>query len=154
MVFLVGKSSPRAKRLRGFQAERDLVKLLWKLGFAVIRAPASGSKVKRAIYPDVVAIRKGKVLVFEVKRRSELSTIYVPKEQVEKLKVFSERAGGEAFIAIKIPGRDWIFIELKDMEELDNKFRINKEVLSKGLTIYDIIKRMNISLGLDEYSRK
>jgi len=154
VVYLVGKSSPRAKRLRGFQAERDLVKLLWRLGFAVIRAPASGSKIKKAVYPDVVAIRKGKVLVFEVKRRSELSTIYVPKEQVEKLKMFSERAGGEAFIAIKIPGRDWVFVELKDLEELDDKFRISKEVLNKGLTIYDITKRMNISLGLDVYSRK
>jgi len=154
VVFLTSKSSPRARRLRGFQAERDLVKLLWRLGFAVIRAPASGSKIKRAVYPDVVAIHKGKVLVFEVKRRSELSTIYIPKEQVEKLKIFSERAGGEAFIAIKVPGRDWIFIELRDIEELNDKFRISKEVLNKGLTIHDLIKRMNISLGLDKYLRK
>ncbi|MEM0326303.1 MAG: Holliday junction resolvase, partial [Desulfurococcaceae archaeon] len=50
-------------RRRGFFHERDLVRRLWEHGFAVIRAPASGSRVKHVVYPDIVALYKGKVII-------------------------------------------------------------------------------------------
>ncbi|MEM1828904.1 MAG: Holliday junction resolvase, partial [Desulfurococcaceae archaeon] len=40
-----------SKRVKGFSHERDLVRRLWEYGFAVMRAPASGSKAKRVRYP-------------------------------------------------------------------------------------------------------
>ncbi len=48
--------------MRGTEYERDLAYKLYQRGWAVIRAPASGAKAKRYLYPDLVAIKKGRIL--------------------------------------------------------------------------------------------
>jgi Holliday junction resolvase len=108
-----------SNRRRGFAQERDLAKKLWDKGFAVMRAPASGSKAKRLLYPDLVAIKNGVVFAFEVKTtRSRKRDIYIPRQQVDKLVEFSRRSGGMPFIAVKIVGEgDWFFIPLRDLQE-------------------------------------
>ena len=134
-------------RSRGYRAERDLVRMLWRLGFAVIRAPASGSRVKYVDYPDVIAIYKGKVLTFEVKRRSELSHIYIGKKQLEKLISFTERAGGKAYIAVKIPGREWVFVDIDKAELISNdKYRISKEAIENGKKLHEVLEELGIGL--------
>ncbi|MEM4659072.1 MAG: Holliday junction resolvase Hjc [Sulfolobales archaeon] len=137
---------PKGNRSRGYRAERELVALLWKRGFAVMRAPASGSKVKKAMYPDVVAIRNGRVAVFEVKSRSREETIYIDKEQVMKMIEFTKRAGGSAYIAIRIPGRDWVFVPIERLEPTGSSYRVGKEVIAEGLSI----EQLEVALGLRE----
>ncbi|MEM0282497.1 MAG: Holliday junction resolvase, partial [Desulfurococcaceae archaeon] len=61
-------------RIRGFSHERDLARKLWDHGLAVMRAPASGSKGKKLLYPDIVAIYKGKVIAVEVKTMKKAKT--------------------------------------------------------------------------------
>ncbi|MEM1622615.1 MAG: Holliday junction resolvase Hjc [Sulfolobales archaeon] len=136
----------KGSRSRGYRAERELVALLWRRGFAVMRAPASGSKVKKAMYPDVVAIKNGRVAVFEVKSRSREETIYVDKEQVTKIVEFAERAGGSAYIAIRVPGKDWVFVPIERLEPTGSGYRVGKDVIAKGLNI----EQLEIALGLQE----
>ncbi len=139
-------------RSRGYRAERELVATLWRLGFAVMRAPASGARIKRADYPDIVAIKDGKVIVLEVKRRSELTNIYMSKEQYEKLMNFTRRAGGRAFIAVKIPYKDWIFIEANKLQEMSNgKYRLSKEDIINGLKLHEVLKQVGIKVGIEEF---
>lgn len=133
-------------RARGYRAERELVVKLWRRGFAVMRAPASGSKVKRAMYPDVVAIKRGRVAVFEVKSRSREEAIYLDRDQVEKMVEFAERAGGKAFVAIKIPGRDWIFIPVERLELTRSAYKVGREALGGGLSM----EQLEVCLGLRE----
>ena len=143
------------RRRRAFARERDLVRLLWKKGFACIRAPASGSKVKRTIYPDVVAIWRGKVFVFEVKTSEKYRTIYIPKHQIEKLRVFTERAGGRAFIAVKIigQGKPWKFIPVEQLEHTSSgNYKITMELLRRGLEVNDLMKYAGMLKSLHEYS--
>ncbi|WP_434731380.1 Holliday junction resolvase Hjc [Thermogladius sp. KZ2Tp1] len=108
-----------SNRKRGFAHERDLARRLWERGFAVMRAPASGSKAKRVLYPDVVAIMNGQVFAFEVKStRAGEKTLYIQREQVQKLVEFVRRSGGSAFIAVKIVGRgEWMFVPVKELVE-------------------------------------
>lgn len=107
-----------SSRSRGFSHERDLVRRLWERGLAVIRAPASGSKAKRVPYPDVVAIYKGRVMVFEVKTTRKRKEIYIKRGQVEKLREFAERAGGKAFVAVKAVGTgEWLFAPVEALEQ-------------------------------------
>lgn len=140
-------------RGRGFAHERDLVLRFWKKGFAVIRAPASGSKVKRTVYPDVVAIRNGYIFVFEVKTMSKLRDIYLEPRQVRKIEEFSRRAGGLGFIAIKIIGTgEWRFIPINKLElTKKGRFKVSKEIIKKGFRLIDIVESTYKTRRIDEY---
>jgi Holliday junction resolvase len=142
-------------RRRGFSHERDLVLRLWSKGFAVIRAPASGSRAKRIAYPDIVAIRKGIVFAFEVKTTHKNKPIYVPKHQVEKIREFIRRAGGYGFIAVKIIGETgWRFISIDKLVETENNYKIDRKALTNSLKIQDILSMAVGSKSIDDYIYK
>jgi Holliday junction resolvase len=144
----------KRNRSRGYRAERDLVIKLWKLGFAVLRAPASGAKIKRADYPDIVAIKKGKVAVFEVKARSKISTIYIEKEQIRKLETFAERAGGKAYIAVKIPHKNWRFIPTSKLNKTKGgRYRLSRDDIERGGGLAEVLKDLGLTKTLEEYLR-
>ncbi|MEM1634728.1 MAG: Holliday junction resolvase Hjc [Thermosphaera sp.] len=127
-----------SNRRRGFSHERDLVYKLWSYGLAVVRAPASGSKARRILYPDIVAVYQGKVVAIEAKTIRKERSIYVRPEQVEKLLEFKRRAGGEAFIAIKIVGTgEWRFVRIENFKE--RPIRITKDMIAKALKLEDLI---------------
>jgi Holliday junction resolvase len=133
-----------ACRLRGFHYERELARLLYRLGFAVIRAPASGSRARRVFYPDIVAIYKRSVLVFEVKARSELCDIYIDKYKVERLRDFAERSGGEAYVAVKITSTgEWRVVPLKDLwTTKEGNYRVSKFVLERSSRLEELLERV------------
>lgn len=137
---------PKGGRARGYRAERELVVQLWRRGFAVMRAPASGSRVRKAAYPDVVAIKNGRVAVFEVKSRSKEETIYLEREQVAKIVEFARRAGGKAYIAVRIPDRGWIFVPVEKLEQTEAGYKVRKEALLEGLSL----EELEVALGLRE----
>ncbi|MCX8184344.1 MAG: Holliday junction resolvase Hjc [Sulfolobales archaeon] len=134
----------KSSRSRGYRAERELVTQLWKKGFAVVRAPASGSKIKRAAYPDVVAIKKGRVAVFEVKSRSKEESIYIDREQIVKLVEFAERAGGRAYVAVKLPRQKWVFVPVEKLESTSSGYRVGRETLTESLNF----DQLEVALGL------
>jgi len=67
--------------------ERRLEKYIEKFGFFVTRVPASGSRSKE-YKPDVIAIRRDKVLIIEVKDTD--NELYIDRRQVEGLKKIKE----------------------------------------------------------------
>ncbi len=143
----------RRRRL-GFSRERDLARLFWKKGFACIRGPASGAKAKKVVYPDLVAMKNGKIFVIEVKTREKRETIYVEKSKIERLLEFSKRAGGLALVAIKyMGGSGWRFIPIEKLEITPaGNYRISPEtVVKKGLTLSDLISIALNTLSLDRF---
>jgi Holliday junction resolvase len=144
----------RVRRI-GFSHERDLVLRFWNKGFAVIRAPASGSRAKRIAYPDIVAIRRGVVFAFEVKTTHKNKPIYVPKHQVKKIREFISRAGGYGFIAVKIIGEtSWRFISIDKLVETENNYKIDKDALINSLKIQDILSIAAKNKNIDDYIDK
>jgi len=140
------------RRSRGYRAERDLVIRLWRLGFAVLRAPASGAKIKRADYPDIVAIKDGRVAVFEVKSRKELSTIYIEEEQLRKLRTFTERAGGKAYIAVKLPRIEWKFIPIEELERTPKgRYKVPKNTIAKSPSLEKVLIDLGLLKTLKDY---
>lgn len=121
-------------RKRGFAHERDLASRFWNYGFAVLRAPASGSKTKRLLYPDLIAIYKGKVLVFEIKTMKKPRSLYIEQNQIKKLVEFADRAGGEAYLAVKVVGSgEWVFIPIYKLEKTEKgTFKVKRDVISEG----------------------
>jgi Holliday junction resolvase len=131
-------------RRRGFHYERELARMLYREGFAVIRAPASGSKAKRVFYPDIVALYKKNILVFEVKTRGEPSDVYIDKYKVERLRDFAERSGGEAYIAVKITSLgEWRAVPLKDLwTTREGNYRVSKFILERSIKLDELLGKI------------
>jgi Holliday junction resolvase len=119
-----------------------------------MRAPASGAKIKKAKYPDVVAIKKGRIAAFEVKSRSKEGAVYVDREQVEKLLNFAERAGGRAYIAIRISGWSWIFVPVSKLEYTGSSYKVSREAIGEGMTIEQLEVDLGLVESLDRYVKK
>ena len=145
------------RRRRGFSHERDLLMKLWKKGFAVMRAPASGARARRFAVPDLVAIRNGVVLAFEVKTMREERDLYVPVHQVSKLIEFVKRSGGYAFIAVKIVGHGtgWRFIPIDKIEKTPaGNYKVSVKLFSSGLSIRDLVVLAEKHKSIDEFFLK
>ena len=144
--------APRRGRA-GIQHERDLALKLWRMGFAVIRGPASASKAKRILYPDLVAIRSGKVYAFEVKTRIKKETIYIEGEQIEKLLEFSKRSGGRAYIAVKIiRSSGWKLVPIDLLKRTrGGNYRLDDEALSRASSLKDLHAEALGTKSLDHY---
>lgn len=125
---------------KGFSHERDLVRKLWEYGFAAIRAPASGSRTKRVVYPDVVAIYKGKIIVAEVKTVGKKRSIYIEKDKIERLKEFASRAGATAYVAVKIVGTgEWLFVPLELLIESECSYKLPQEALAYAMDLKTLV---------------
>lgn len=148
-----GDDASRA-RLRGFRAERELVARLWKMGFAVMRGPASGARIKRGVYPDIIAIKDRKVFVIEVKVRSRPSSVYVDREQVDKLLEFARRASGEAIIAIRIASlKTWKavpIIEADFVQSSSSRVKIARSTIDESEDLFTYLSR-KISRSIEEF---
>ncbi|RLI35003.1 Holliday junction resolvase [Candidatus Bathyarchaeota archaeon] len=119
--------------VKGVKEERELVKILDRLGFAVLRAPASGSRTKLD-RPDIVAGRRGLIIALEVKTTSR-ERLYLRKESIEQLIRFSDRFGAKPFLAVKFKRkrRGWLLVEVGSLEKTEKGFKINfKEALENG----------------------
>lgn len=140
---------------KGFAHERDLVRRLWEHGFAAVRAPASGSRTKRIVYPDVVAIHKGKVIVMEVKIVGRERTIYIDRKKVEKLREFASRAGASAYVAVKIVGTgEWLFVPLELLVEAENSYKLTRDALSRAIDLKTLVTTVKGVKKLTEFQDK
>ena len=129
--------------LKGKSAELSLGKKFLKLGYFVMRAPASGRRARKFKYPDLVAISKGKILLFEVKLRKHRDTIHIPWRQIENLRYASALTGGKAYVAIYVQeDKEWYFFRLSDLElqshEKGKRFVITVGMYDKALKFSDI----------------
>ena len=137
--------SPNSRRRRrGFEAERELARLLWSKGFAVVRGPASGARARRLFYPDLIALYKGKIIVIEAKYRADLKqALYIERDKADKLLDFAHRAGGEAVIAVKIPRRGWYIIPFTAAQRTDSgALRIDEKTLNNSFRLEDYINML------------
>jgi len=129
---------------RGKRAELELGRRLLRVGYFVMRSPASGRRARRFRYPDLVAIRRGRVLLFEVKLRKHRDTIHIPWRQVENLCYASQLCGGEAYIAVYIQEeKEWFFFRLGDLEvqehEGGRRYVITVSMFEKALRFEDVV---------------
>jgi Holliday junction resolvase len=120
---------------KGERRERELVNRLDDAGFAVMRAPASGSATERDL-PDVLAGNGENFYAIEAKALSG-DPIYLDGEEVQSLQFFAENFGAEARIGVRFDEEDWAFFAPKDLYQTDSgNYRVKKEkALSEGKDI-------------------
>jgi holliday junction resolvase Hjr len=121
---------------KGTDAERELVHLCWKKDIPAIRVAGSGSS--RYPSPDIIAGRIDRKVAIECKS-VKADSKYIPKEEVENLKIFATKFGCEPWIGVRFAKNDWLFLSLEDLTETKSSFMISKEKAKlKGLLLEEL----------------
>ena len=119
-----------ATKAKGSNAERELVTMLWGLGFAAIRAAGSG--VSRFYSPDVLASNGSKIVAVECKSTKHGYQYFDP-EQIRQLKEFSRIFGAEPWLAVKF-STTWKFFKPEDLKPTKNAFVVMKKDFGRTIS--------------------
>jgi len=123
---------------KGINAERELIHLFWQNGWVAVRVAGSGSSQYPS--PDVLASNAERKLAIEAKLTKDPKK-YFAKEEVEQLRLFSEKFGAEPWIAVKFKRDSWYFLKLEDLEQTSNNFVISNQMAkNKGLSFKNLIE--------------
>lgn len=124
---------------KGDRRERELVNRLDAAGFAVMRAPASGSATQREL-PDVLAGNGETFYAIEVKSSAD-KPIYLTGEEVEALIYFSQNFGAKARIGVRFDREEWFFFHPGDLHVTDGgNYRVKKEqALEHGVSFDELV---------------
>jgi Holliday junction resolvase len=124
---------------KGDRRERELVNELDAAGFAVMRAPASGSATDRDL-PDVLAGDGEQFYAIEAKS-SAGDPIYLSGEEVESLIYFARNFGAKARVAVRFDREDWYFFHPGDLHVTDGgNYRVKKETaLADGEDMAELV---------------
>ena len=138
---------------KGDRVERELVNRLDEAGFAVMRAPASGSATEREL-PDVLAGNGDTFYAIEAKSSSG-NPIYLTGEEVEALVFFSRNFGAKPRIGVRFDREDWYFFHPGDCYVTDGgNYRVKKETaLADGIDFDELTGRSSRA-QLDEYENE
>jgi len=136
---------------KGDRRERELVNALDDAGFAVMRAPASGSATERDL-PDALAGNGEEFYAIEVKS-SAGDPIYLSGEEVESLVYFARNFGAKPRIGVRFDNEDWYFFHPADLYTTDGgNYRVKKEVaLADGIDFAELTGDSERT-KLDEYA--
>lgn len=123
---------------KGERRERELVNRLDEAGFAVMRAPASGSATDREL-PDVLAGNGDEFYAIEAKSSSG-DPIYLDGEEVDALTYFAENFGATPRIGIRFDQEAWTFFDPDDLYQTPGgNYRVKKETsLAEGEDILEL----------------
>ena len=137
---------------KGNRRERELVNRLDESGFAVMRAPASGSATEREL-PDVLA-GDGEVFYAIEAKSSSGNPIYLTGEEVEALVYFSQNFGAKPRIGVRFDREDWYFFHPGDLHVTDGgNYRVKKETALTEGTDFEELTGRSSRTQLDEYDR-
>jgi Holliday junction resolvase len=153
---------------KGDRRERELVNELDEAGFAVMRAPASGSATDREL-PDVLAGRadrsaraderdgnskgsgndgerseNGDPLFYAIEAKSSSGNpIYLTGEEVEALVYFARNFGAKPRIAVRFDREPWYFFHPADCHTTDGgNYRVKRETaVAEGIDFAELIGR-------------
>lgn len=127
-------------KVKGSRAERELQHMLFEHGWMPLRAAGSGSTTLPAV--DLVAGNGKNILAIECKSISG-NKHYFDDEEIEQIKVFSERFGAQPLIGIRFDNIGWYFVELKNLVKGNGKnyFISLESAQETGFRFEDLIKR-------------
>lgn len=129
---------------KGSRAERELAHFLNHKSFGVLRVPSSGGFLSPL---DIVAIRKGLVLAFEIKSHTKKPRL--KRDQLERFSGWCRKAGAMGFVAWRRTKPDseddeplsasnrWMFLRIEDAEQgrYENENWMERDMLISALGV-------------------
>jgi holliday junction resolvase Hjr len=129
--------SPKGRKAKGSKAERELIHLFWKNGFAAMRAPGSGSTHHPS--PDIIA-GNGR-LFFAIECKASHGPVkYLEKDEISQLDLFANAFGARAIVAIRFDNDKWYFMKLTDLKVTPKSFVVHFSLArKKGLSFDELV---------------
>jgi holliday junction resolvase Hjr len=125
------------RKSKGSKAERELIHMFWKKGFAALRAAGSGSMQHPS--PDIVA-GNGKLFFAIECKASHKHVKYLEKDEINQLDLFANLFGARPFVAIRFDNDHWYFMRLTDLKATNKCFVVNFELAKKkGMSFEELI---------------
>ncbi|MBR9707295.1 MAG: Holliday junction resolvase [Candidatus Diapherotrites archaeon] len=122
---------------RGSTAERELQRMFYNEGYAVIRAAGSGSSTMPC--PDIFVLKGDKRYAIECKY-VQANNLALAKEQIDKLVEFSAKSYSPLIVAWKIPLKGWQFLNISDLNKTPKFYTINQtDAIAKSITFETLI---------------
>ncbi|MDO8427795.1 MAG: Holliday junction resolvase Hjc [Candidatus Diapherotrites archaeon] len=109
---------------KGANAERELLLMLFKEGYACARVAGSGSSDIPC--PDLVALKNGKGFAVEAKAWNG-NYLNIEVSKFEELQAWAKVSGLELLIAWKVPRKGWIFLKENQLRNTGKFYSINLE---------------------------
>ena len=126
--------SHRGRKSKGSNAERDLIHMFWKKGFAAMRAAGSGSTQHPSA--DIIAGNGKLYFAIEAKTSADKSK-YLTKDEITQLDLFAQSFGARAIIAIKFDNEKWYFLKITDLKLTKKNYAVNLDLAKKKGLLFD-----------------
>lgn len=122
---------------KGIDAERELVHLFWKAGWAACRVAGSGAM--KYPLPDLIAGNGRRVLAIECKS-TKFESLYIDEGQVQGLLDFARLLGAQAWIGLRFPRQPWRFVRLDELTRTEKSYAVSKHYAIKaGLLLEQLL---------------
>jgi len=118
-----GRRGPPESYRVGVEYEILLAHRLLRMGFFVVRSPASGRGCKRLFYPDLVAIKSGIIYLVEVRYRGDDRHILLDAKKYAKYMHATRITGGKPVLCVFYAGIG--DFRCLDMREYDNRTNLH-----------------------------
>lgn len=110
-------------KAKGSNAERELVHLFWKEGWAAARVAGSGSTTLPS--PDIIAHSPTRSIVIECKA-TRAKTQYFTQKEILELQEYAARANAEPWVAVKFNRDSWYFCPAHTLEETGSQHKLSQ----------------------------
>ncbi len=125
------------RKQKGISAERELVHLFWKEGWAACRTPGSGS-IKYPC-PDVIAGNNLRKLAIECKSIKS-GSYYFSLEDINQLRQFSRLFNAEPWVGVRFGSEGWFFLTVDDLVKTGKLFSFSlKDAKMRGLIFSELV---------------
>jgi holliday junction resolvase Hjr len=124
-------------KIKGSNAERELVHAFWAAGWSAVRVAGSGSSKYPS--PDILAGNALRRLAIECKASGE-GRKYLTQKEVAELKQFATLFGAEPWIGMRFNDMKWLFLALDDLQISKGSFSVSIELAkNKGLSMDELL---------------
>ena len=126
---------------KGKYYEYRLAQELKKEGFFVVRSPASGRRGQKLIYPDIIAIYRGKACLIECKMLGDKRNVSISRSQFERMLKMKKESGCPFFLFIYYKDiGEWrgLPVEAFDWETASFVVFSRHSIIKKGITPHEL----------------
>jgi len=140
-IILISNSTSMTSKIKGSNAERELIHLFWSTkDWTACRVAGSGSMKYPS--PDIIASRGGLSLAIECKTTSKQYQ-YLEKKEIEELIDYSRKSGARPLVAVRFARKPWRFLDPNDLDKNKQSFSINVSLSElRGLTFEELAKSL------------
>jgi len=129
---------PVKRKVKGLNAERELVRMFWEHGWFAVRVAGSGAISHPT--PDVIAANGLRRLVIECKTTKSVDQ-YLNKKQVAELRIFARSMLAEPWIGVRFDKAKWFFMSVEDIRKTSAGFVVSqRQAKMTGLLFEELVQ--------------